>query len=199
MKSTRASKLLAIVLGVVVMVVAVGMMSGCGEKPLAPIDQTVNPERPTAAGGGNKFDKLSTKLIKIADKEIKKLVGPLGDTLAVCLNGRGRKTGLIVPPAAVLQVTLLDMRVSEARYRVSGMIYEYDFGPDGQLFNVPCTLFLDHVGRDGTLFTLWWFNPESGEWEPQRTEALEDGRVSFRAVNHFSKYGITVRGGGGAS
>lgn len=199
MKSTRASRILAIVLGLAVMVVAVGMMSGCGDQPLAPVDESISPERPTAAGGGSKIDKLSTKLIKAADKEVKKLIGPLGDTLAVCLNGRGRKTGLIVPPAAVLQFTQLEMRVVACRFRVSGMIYEYDFGPDGQQFGVPCTLFLEHMGREGTLLTLWWFNPQSNEWEPQRTEALENGRVSFRAVNHFSKYGITVRGGGGAS
>jgi hypothetical protein len=199
MKSNRASRILAFVLGLVVMAVAVGMMSGCGDQPLAPVDETASTDRPTAAGGGAKLDKLSTKLVKLADKEVKKLIGPLGDTLDVCLNGRGRKTGLIVPPSAVLQLTLLEMKVVECRYRVSGMIYEYDFGPDGQQFGVPCTLFLEHSGRAGTLFTLWWFNPQSGEWEPQRTEALEDGKVSFRAVNHFSKYGITVRGGGGAS
>ena len=199
MTSTRASKLLAIVLGVVVMVVAVGMLSGCGDQPLAPTSELVRPDQPTAAGAENESGKFTMKLLRQEIKEAKKLIGPVGDSLVVCLKGRARRTGIVFPPAAVLQETEIEMKVVECFNRVDGMIYEYDFGPDGQQFAKTCTLFLELSGRNGKLLTLWWYNPETLDWEAVRTEYLKNGRVSFKSINHFSKYGITCRGGGGAS
>lgn len=201
MTSNRISRILALAIGLMVVVLASGFLSGCGEQPLGPTNESIRPDQPTAAGGGKRDDKFSTKIVKRDIKELTKLVGPQGDSLVICLDGRGRgrKTGFVLPPAAVLHATAIQMRVTKCDFRVSGMIYEYDFGPDGLEFVIPCTLFLELAGRDGTLLTLWWYNPETLDWEAQRTEELSNGRVSFRAVNHFSKYGITCRGGGSSS
>jgi len=72
-----------------------------------------------------------------------------------------------------------------------GDIVFYDFGPDGLVFNEDCTLLLDSKLPEGTVLTLFWYNPDTRQWEvDQQGEADHKGVVEFE-INHFSKYAIS--------
>ena len=93
--------------------------------------------------------------------------------------------GSLKPP-----LPLADL-ISRVKAQIAPPLCVYDFGPDGLVFAEDCTLLLDTRLPEGTVLNLYWFNPDTGEWEvEQRGEADQKGIVKFQ-IHHFSKYAIS--------
>jgi hypothetical protein len=67
-----------------------------------------------------------------------------------------------------------------------------DFGPDGLVFMKPASMILDGdllKAAEGEILTLYWYNPDAGEWEIEQEAKITNTHASFD-INHFSRYAI---------
>lgn len=177
---------------VVLGLLAIFSMLGCGEVPTSPREENGIGDWTAAAAGK---DKTVPKINKGDSVSTSKVVGPTGDSVSVTIGGQNRKTGLFVPPGALngrAQIAMTVRRVHSA----SGVEYVYEFGPDGLQFRFKSVLFLDVARPDGTPLALSWFNPNTNRWEIHGKAVVQNGRASFPFIKHFSKYGISCRGNG---
>lgn len=200
MKPKLKNRILAFALGLVVMVVAMGLFSGCGDQPLAPtgasddpvvVNNTGKGTDGTAINGGSVdpagvIRDVVRGLLIAVERSTSKIVGVLGGTLGVTLpSGEARFT---IPPNALVRLVRIDMDVTQLKSQ--GRFFTcFDFGPDGLVFNQPSLLTLSLPYPEGTSVSLYWLNPATGQWEVQEVKTVRAGKVQF-LIHHFSKYGI---------
>lgn len=182
-------RLLALALGLVTVVASVGLFAGCGDQALAPVDVADDPIVNEYSGKDHSavFNDMSSGVIIAVEASTSKLVGVLGSSLGLWLPSGG--TRFSVPALALEEPTRIDMKVKQVKID-KHVCTLYDFGPDGLRFKRPSTLTLGLPYPDGTVVTLRWYNPETGNWEVQDSKPVRFGRVQF-SINHFSKYGIS--------
>ncbi len=185
----RISKSFAVLgLGVAALAVAL-MVPGCSNTPLAP---TVGDNSRDAIQYGDAqlqdpaaMAKLLGSLLSDTDSV---LVG--GDGGAINLSLGGARSSLHVPNGALnasVSITALAWQFPTPW----GTVTLYDFGPNGLAFTKAATLTLSTNLAKGTVLTLYWYNPSTGQWEVQAQSTVKnDGSVEF-PIWHFSKYGIS--------
>jgi len=194
MKSMLRKRILPYALGLLVVAGAVGLLTGCGDLPTAPLNTgddgsgwVDNDGKYSNDGGEVALSSDGLKEVEKVEKEVEKLVGILGGTLDAGL-GSG-PTKLVIPPGALGRTVEIEMEVRQGK--ANGRFYTlYDFDPDGLVFKQPSKLTLTLPYTDGTLVTLRWFNPESRRWEWQESQPVKNNKVVF-SIRHFSKYGIS--------
>lgn len=183
-------------LGLLLMVGAVGMLTGCGDMSTGPDSGADDPVVVTNTGKGedgavvNNGDVTQTGLIRFVlntvEETTTEVVGLFGGVVDVVVPSG--QTKLIVPSGAVDDAVAIDMKVTQTEVR-GRFNTEYEFGPHGLEFNKATTLRLPLPYANGTWVTLRWFNPDTNQWELQERRQVRSGTVEF-SIHHFSKYGI---------
>ena len=165
-------------LGLLVAAGAVGLLTGCGDLPTAPLN---------TGDDGGKFSNAGRLAAFPLEEEVEKLVGILGGTLDVAL-GSG-PSNLTIPADALNGPVIITMSAEQTK--TSGGYYtEFDFGPDGLVFNKPSSLSLTLPYPDGKMVACYWYNPSTGKWDWQESQPVKNNKVVF-SIRHFSKYGIS--------
>ncbi|MBD3170428.1 MAG: hypothetical protein GF307_13165 [candidate division Zixibacteria bacterium] len=115
-------------------------------------------------------------------------------------NVLGYETRFIVPGGATPNTGSITCSPSNF-FTASGMVYIFDFGPDGLTFSASATLEIemaaleDYNPNDKPFVgaEIYYFNPSTGAWELQEVDTdIGDGKVEFN-IDHFSRYGIGGR------
>lgn len=191
---------LAYTVGLLLAVGAVGLLTGCGDMATGPNSGTDDLVVVHNIGKGNDgttinggttqaglIGELLNGVVGLVNKSASRVVGILGGTVEVPLLAGPSK--LVIPAGAVNSPQSITMNVVQAKV---GNCYftEYEFGPHGLVFNKPTQLTISLPYANGTMVTLRWLNPQTGQWEVQATRAVGAGKVQFQ-VYHFSKYGIS--------
>ena len=72
--------------------------------------------------------------------------------------------------------------------QAAGLIYT--FLPEGTVFNQPATITLqyDDTGIDESTMDIYFFNPVTGQWEPQGAVCNTSLNVCVLSVDHFSEF-----------
>jgi len=196
-KNWMKTRTLAYTMGLMLMVGAMGVLTGCGDMATGPNTGTDDPvvvgntgkgqDGNTVNNGNVTQTGLIRTLLNVVEEGTNEVVGVLGGVVDVVLPTG--QTKLIVPSGAVDGAVNIEMSVRQVevggRYNT-----EYEFGPHGLEFNKATTLRLPLPYANGTWVTLRWFNPDSGQWELQERKQVRNGSVEF-SIYHFSKYGIS--------
>ncbi len=115
-------------------------------------------------------------------------------------EGDGYEAEFTVPNSAVDNWEKLWMR-GQAYYTESGMVYIFEFGPEGLQFNVPATLYIEteaieDFDNDNNFYgaELNYWNPDKDDWETMEWDDDSDGDGYYEfEIDHFSRYGIGGR------
>ena len=184
-------------LGILLVLGAAVMMTGCGDMAVNPSNGGDDPAVVNNTGhgkdgaainnGGASQTGLIRMLLNVVEETTTEVVGVLGGTVDVVV-GSGQ-TKLQVPSGAVEEAVAIEMSVTQTEVR-GRYVTEYEFGPHGLEFNKATTLSLQLPYANGTWVALRWFNPDSGQWELQARNQVRNGKVEF-SIYHFSKYGIS--------
>lgn len=181
---------LATTLLVSVLAVAL-LLPGCGENPLGP----------QAPGIGDPLAKGKVNLdAEWVGEETFKTFEASGGYLVI--ERSSGQSYFYVPPGALEEPVTITAKAKEKAKQKSKkkghsggsdpsqITVEYEFGPDGLVFGKDSWLQHRTDAPDGTVLTMWWFNPATGEWEEAATARCW-GHWAFFPIHHFSKYGIS--------
>ncbi|MCP4632700.1 MAG: hypothetical protein GY855_07215 [candidate division Zixibacteria bacterium] len=187
----------------VIVVLAFAVIQGCSNlSPVAPEQDETTYQDPFGtstieAQWGRVINYSGHPTVKvIEDPEEPTELKP--DTLDV--DVLGYKAEYIIPPQS--STTTDDITCTPYNYYTAkGMVYIYNFGPDGKEFDVPTTLKLEIAALEdynpkakpfiGAELRL--YNPQTRQWELQEIDnSIEDGFVEF-SIDHYSRYGIGGR------
>jgi len=160
----------------------------------------ISASRTCEPGVNRKAHKKNPNPLPRTDKPTRKTIGVLGGVIST-EGGLLNTSTFYVPPGALDSSVTISVRVETTLVREvftllrrllapSGLVTEFDFGPDGLRFNRPCTLTKKTGQPDGRLMTLWYFNPRTNSWERVDQAPSRNGEVSF-PISHFSKYAIS--------
>jgi len=177
-----------------IVIAGVFFFTGCGQMGSSPVAPTVDEPQPVFSLLENTTDQLQ----KVVNVE--QTIGVLGGVIST-EGGLLNTSTFYVPPGALDSSVTISVRVETTLVREvfnllrrllapSGLVTEFDFGPDGLRFNRPCTLTKKTGQPDGRLMTLWYFNPRTNSWERVDQAPSRNGEVSF-PISHFSKYAIS--------
>ncbi len=166
-------------------------MTGCGHNPTAPdtsANVNLSPGTPDASPGAF----YSNHRTAYGSGWVTPRRGGQID-----LNWGSSKNQLIVPPGAVNKRLFIEVRTSFTRENLSTgqNFFEFEFSPDGTKFNTPATLViqaraLNRLLGDGGVIKLYWYNPDTSQWEVEQSAHVRNGRVEFQ-IAHFSKFGVS--------
>ncbi|MBD3232336.1 MAG: hypothetical protein GF315_01285 [candidate division Zixibacteria bacterium] len=187
----------AIIRSIVYFFVVIGivMISGCGK--LSPVSSD-NEEQKEPFGAQQVEDKWGRVFYWSFENAAYGWVDEGGGNME--FEGDGYEAEFIVPDNAVSHWEKLWME-GQAYYTESGMVYIFEFGPEGLQFSESATLLIEieaiedyddddeFVGAE-----LSYYNPDKDEWETVEwdDDSDDDGYYEFE-IDHFSRYGIGGR------
>ena len=194
-------KSVVIKLSVLALVIfGVALINGCGKNsPLSPAstdDAVIDQKEPF--GASNVEQKWGRVFYWKFDGAAFGYVDEGGGTIE--FSGDGYDAQFIVPDNAVNYWEQLWMR-GDAYYTQGGMVYVFDFGPDGLQFASDATLIIETKAikdfDDDDRFEgaeLMYWDPDVQIWHTEEfdDDADGDGYYEFK-ISHFSKYGIGGR------
>ncbi|HXF49868.1 MAG TPA: hypothetical protein VNL73_10670 [Verrucomicrobiae bacterium] len=163
----------------------------CSQKtPTAPVvSQAPNP----AAGQVSTVPPANLPIVgDLLGNTVGKLIGWLGGVLAIPVQNTNRVSLLTFPVGSLLQPTYI---TASARFDSRANITFYDFGPDGLNFLKPVLLAHRAPGQNGKVLHLWYYNPNTRQWEKAGSATVILGTATF-SVLHFSKWAVTEDGDG---
>lgn len=168
---------------------------GCSKNnPLGPDYKNLPPSPMSAASSkssadGNSEEPAQTDLqitsVTYEGDRVYQLLGFLGGTLNIPLADY--YSYFYVPPAALVTSLVLSVQATEGYNRKGEKITDYDFWPDGLIFEKSAYLEYRTPGVDGTPVQLWWFNPEKNAWEMVGAGKIRNHKCTF-PIDHFSNY-----------
>jgi hypothetical protein len=137
------------------------------------------------------FKPGSTDLL--CEASASRMIYPEGGVVLVknnCMNFE-----FIIPEDALVRKVKITVQANyfecvEAGAVVKGLVA--DFGPDGLVFLKPASLILHGdvlEAAEGDLLTLYWYNPDSDQWEIEQEAKVINSHAAF-SINHFSRYAI---------
>ena len=150
-----------------------------------PTSAAISPEK-QLEGESTETD-LNLSRVDYVGPRIYRLLGLLGGTIVIPCNGY---YSYYYVPASALEVNLtISVQATQGCNSRGNRITEYDFWPDGLIFEK--TTYLDHrtSAKDGSLAQLWWYNPDNGAWELIKQDKIRNGKCTF-SIDHFSKYRV---------
>lgn len=167
------------------------LVFSCSQKlPTAPItSQGPNPTAGAAPAG------TMASLPVIGDllgKTVGKLIGWLGGVLAIPIENTTKTSLLTVQPGSLLQSVYI---TASARFDSYKNATFYDFGPDGLNFLKPASLVHRAQEPNGTVLNLWYFNPNTRQWEKAGSATVIAGTATF-SILHFSQWAVSEDGDG---
>jgi len=116
---------------------------------------------------------------------VSKLIGLVGGTLQIPV---GQETSRLYVPFGALDLSLLiSAKAICGENRKGEILTEYEFWPDGLIFNRYSYLEHRTKSEDGTPVELWWYNPDKANWELVQKGIVSSGKFNF-SIQHFSKY-----------
>jgi len=173
------------------------IFAGCGQNGLAPTANNDSLGSITTAdsqlehligGGGGDDGDQPEQLLGFFFDLLGNIVSIGSDGGLIELELGDLSSVLIVPPGALEYTVAIELRAVQVN-TPWGVATVYDCSPDGLEFNIPATLTQECHDPDGTVKTLWWYNPNKSRWQVEGTAEVQNGSVSFE-IHHFSKYGI---------
>jgi hypothetical protein len=178
---------------------ALTLVLGCAKNsPLGPDYQDPQPlERPAPGNaassppeqvdGQSSETDLTMTQVDYEGPRVYRLLGILGGTISIpCKN----YLSYYYVPSLALELNLtISVQALQGRNSKGELITEYDFWPDGLIFEK--TTYLDHrtTAKDGTLAQLWWFDPDNAKWVLIQQGKVRNGKCTF-SIDHFSKYRV---------
>ncbi|MBN4076339.1 hypothetical protein JYT16_01340 [Gemmatimonas aurantiaca] len=180
-----------------ILAVPVLFFTGCSINPATSSDMTLQNEE---SFWDNSFDPASLEPLTTSDA----LLSPGGydvysgegfisadDGGVVNLEMPGSVHNFTVEAESIPADTVINVGIYVKTSKKSTVIL-FEFGPDGLVFGESATLSFDisELSSNTDYVDLYWWNPDTGDWEYQRTvRADRDGIVSF-PIDHFSMYGV---------
>ena len=177
-------------LGILLVSSVVGLFTGCGDMPTAPGNGGDGSSWEQSNGGVHQSGLAGDLLggaVNVVLKTVEKVIGVLGGTLDLTLDSG--PTRLAIPAGALDGPVAIKMS-AEQKKTWRGYYTEFDFGPDGLVFNKPSSLSLTLPYPDGKMVACYWYNPSTGKWDWQESQPVKNNKVVF-SILHFSKYGIS--------
>ncbi len=173
------------------------MVNGCGKQ--APVAPTITQDAQQAPFGTEQIQSRWGRVYYFSFYDgVYGWVNDGGGSME--FDGSGYEAELIIPEGAVEDWTELTCQGS-SYYTENGMVYTFDFGPNGLVFDVPVILRIEadaiedydeNDQFDGAELVYW--NPTTQQWEPQEFEDDSDGDGYYDfQINHFSRYAIGGR------
>ncbi|OGC77814.1 MAG: hypothetical protein A2Z27_04590 [candidate division Zixibacteria bacterium RBG_16_50_21] len=118
---------------------------------------------------------------------VSKLIGLVGGTLKIPV---GQETSKLYVPLGALDLSILiSARAVCGTNRRGENLTEYEFWPDGLIFNRYSYLEHRTKSEDGAPVELWWYNPDKANWELVQKGIVSSGKFNF-SIQHFSKYQV---------
>lgn len=175
------------------------LILGCTKNsPLGPDYQNLQPlDKPAPGSAASSLPEkiegqpsetdLTMAQVDYEGPRVFRLLGILGGTLTIPL--RDYQSYFEVPALALELNISISVQAKQGRNSKGDLITEYDFWPDGLIFEK--TTYLDHrtPAKDGTLAQLWWFDPNKSEWILIQQGKVRNGQCTF-PIEHFSKYRV---------
>jgi len=168
---------------------------GCSQNnPLGPDYKNLPPSPMSAASSkssadGNSEEPAQTDLqmtsVTYEGDRTYKLLGFLGGTLNIPLVDY--YCYFYVPPAALETSLILSVQATQGYNRRGEKITNYDFWPDGLIFEKTTYLEYRTPAADGAPVQLWWFNPDKDSWELVGAGKVRNHMCTF-SIQHFSNY-----------
>lgn len=195
MKLARKFSLVAMM--VTCVVAGVLLIAGCGDMATAPLTPDDNGND---LGGLHYADSVFSELqvapdgpggpspanvVLKVDEDVAE-IGKNGGRLILALADG--PSSLDIPERA-LNKTVIISALGAQLSTPWGTVTLFDFSPDGLRFKKPATLTVTVNAPNGTVLSLYWFNPKKGKWELEMQAAVLGNKIHFE-INHFSKYGI---------
>ncbi len=160
-----------------VVLLAAGLFYGCSSNPPTALPEYDNPN-------------LQRTILLADGVAVSKLVdvSVLSDSLLI--NNIAGYHAFKIPQKALKAATIISIKTSrEVILGKNAVVLE--FGPDGLVFDRATTIDFDLRDLDPSAksASLYYFDPNVGDWVYQGTANAKDGKVSFN-IYHFSKYAI---------
>jgi len=183
----RSMILLAVLMGVI-------LINGCGKiSPVAPEQNDATLKQPF---GAQQIEDKWGKVFSFSSyNAVVGWVDSGGGTMS--FDGTGYEAEFDIPDGAVESWVKLYCQGS-AYFTESGMIYVFEFKPDGLVFEKPATLRLEIEAlqdfKEGDPYIgaeLLYWNDSTGNWDYQKADGDTDGDgiVEFQ-IEHFSRYAV---------
>jgi hypothetical protein len=98
----------------------------------------------------------------------------------------------IVPEASLEKTTEISVRISRDLSAVDARITEFDFEPEGTLFDKSAQLAYRTELKDGEKLVLYWWEARNATWLGSAECIVVNGFATF-PIDHFSKYRVKER------
>ncbi len=194
MKFNRA--LIIVLIGCISLFSVSFLLSSCSKNfPTAPVDNS-GPVQPVERSSPPLLKEPDLEITNIQYQSVKvsKLFSPSsGDLLTTDLLlipvMNSNYSYYWVPDSALLDSVTISVQVVQGTNSLKENLSQYNFLPEGMLFNASTEL-VHHAAVDSGFAELWWFNESTGEWEFQVKVTIVNKEAIFK-INHFSNYTIT--------
>lgn len=167
------------------------LVFSCGQKlptaPVAPTQVSSPTVAPTSAGSTPSLNLIGGNLLGGLLGVVGKLIGWLGGVLSIPIENTTYKSILSIPTGALLKPVYI---TAGGRFDRAENATFYDFGPDGQQFLKPVSLAHRAQEPNGKVLNLWYFNPNTRQWEKAGSATVVAGTATF-SILHFSKWAVS--------
>ncbi|MBD3232481.1 MAG: hypothetical protein GF315_02015 [candidate division Zixibacteria bacterium] len=182
----------------IAVLVGIMLINGCGKvAPVGPDNDQTALKEPF---GNEQVEQQWGRVFVMKVDHAVDLVTSPDHPVEIDIGAGGYNAKLDVPNDATDGVVNITAQAS-AYLTASGMVYVFEFGPDGTQFDKSTTLSLDveaiedydeNDKFDGAELRYW--NSDKQEWELYEVDADDDGNGKFEFnIDHFSRYGIGGR------
>ncbi|MBD3168579.1 MAG: hypothetical protein GF307_03780 [candidate division Zixibacteria bacterium] len=195
---SKRNKILIQGIVLIAIISAVLLINGCGKQ--SPLSPTSNNTDMKQAFGPDNVETQWGRVFSMGSGGLAGISADPNSTDTLDTSVLGYESEFIVPAGAVdaqVQITCTPQNY----FTQYGMVYVYDFGPDGLTFNQPAILTLDldaledynPTDTDFNRVELRLYDEASRTWQLIEVDTdLSDGVVEFE-IDHFSRYGIGGR------
>ncbi len=182
----------------IAVLVGIMLINGCGKvAPVGPDNDQTALKEPF---GNEQVEQQWGRVFVMKVDHAVDLITSADHPVEIDIGAGGYNAELDVPPGATGGVVNITAQAS-AYLTASGMVYVFNFGPDGLEFNEPVklTIEVDAIEDydDSGVFNgaeLRYWNPDTQEWEFQEADDDSDGDGKYEFnIDHFSRYGIGGR------
>jgi len=162
------------------------LIFSCSQKlPTSPIiSQAPNPRAGMVSTGPAASVSVSGNLL---GNTVGKLIGWLGGELIIPIENTKDTSLLVIPQGSLLNAVYI---TASARFGSYQKATFYNFGPDRLVFLKPVSLVHRAREPDGAVLILWYFNPDTRQWEKSGSATVIGGVATF-PILHFSNYAVT--------
>lgn len=184
--------------------IALLLVSGCGEHPKAPLGsapeatksttslgkRTTDPGINTISSGDSRVERyniLNLALMQVEDLAVSQLVkASTGGTLYF------GEFKFYIPPGSLANDTIISIRMTSDKY------IQMDFGPDGTQFNPPATMTATYAtanlkNKKPSSLSISWFDTVTDQWIDLGGTVNQKTLTVSVPITHFTEYTLSTR------